>query len=366
MLHRLFIANMHVATVFILLVIFVSMYRGEVTVDIDKSVVCERESVTLTCTVKIPNVNPPTFIHWKRNNEWISSGYNVTVDLNAGKSYVYINSASTLRDGGNWQCTGGSFSGTGSAGQSIQDTGTAHLLISARATATIKDKGRLLFTDGMVTNITCYTGTLDPNVSFTWYLDSTDNVPPEQTSGVIDGATASILQLTSTKHLNNKTLYCSATNQCGTGNTDNITLDIRSILESPSELILDRLSHNSVCIKLKPGFDGGDSQRFIFEYSVDNGTWVTAPIVELTKEGDVLNRCIENLIPDSDYYVRVIASNKFGSSKPVYLALRTSAAPLKSGGNDHKENSTVIALVVCLCFACCKIYWSYHCGDLST
>ncbi|XP_055954843.1 B-cell receptor CD22 [Patella vulgata] len=375
----------------------------------------------------------------------------------------------------------------------------------------------------MVTNITCYTGTLDPNVSFTWYLDSTDNLLPEQTSGVIDGATASILQLTSTKHLNNKTLYCSATNQCGTGNTDNITLDIRyrptvhiapstspykiiegtqltltctvddsnpqptsftwskdgisitgqmssvfrltsvqrsqagqytctannvvgtgtstsvevdvlypptvstpsiyKILESdvlsvtcssipgnptvisyrwtgpggysstgvtlripdikrnqtggytctatnimiptstniqqtgtgtsqttidvlsapdvPKEFILDSLSHSSICIRLKPGFDGGDTQKFIFEHSVDNKTWTFTPTVELTKEGDVLNGCIENLNPDTEYFVRVIASNRYGSSKPVHLVirqpLRTSANPYASGENTKLQ-----------------------------
>ncbi|XP_055954529.1 uncharacterized protein LOC130010692 [Patella vulgata] len=91
----------------------------------------------------------------------------------------------------------------------------------------------------MVTEITCYTGTIDSTVSFTWYIDSTDNTLPGQTTSIIDGSTSSILQLTSTKQQNNKKLHCSATNRCGTGDTDNITLDIRygPKVSLPSELI---------------------------------------------------------------------------------------------------------------------------------
>ncbi|XP_055954849.1 B-cell receptor CD22 [Patella vulgata] len=125
----------------------------------------------------------------------------------------------------------------------------------------------------MVTEVTCYFGTIDSTVSFTWYIDSTDNVLTGQSSGVINGGTASIFQLTSTKQLNNKKLYCSATNQCGTGNTDNITLDIRyrpTVHIEPSTSLYKLIEGNLLILTCT--VDDSNPQPTSFTWSKDGGS----------------------------------------------------------------------------------------------
>ncbi|XP_050391161.2 neural cell adhesion molecule 1 [Patella vulgata] len=253
--------------IFILITYWTVLIYGEISLDIDQSDVCEGTSVTLTCTVDPPQMS----MTWRRSGIRIASCsptcfnqesyHNITFNTTVG--IVYIKKTSLIRDGGEWQCMP-----LGSRG-----TENKTLTITARASSTMKDKGRLLFTDGMVTNVTCYTGTIDSTVTFAWYIDSTGNVLPGQTSGVINGGTASYLQLTGTKQLNNKTLYCSATNQCGTGNTDNITLDIRyrpTVHVEPSTSPYKIIEGNQLTLTCT--VDDSNPQPTSFTWSKDRGS----------------------------------------------------------------------------------------------
>ncbi|XP_055954852.1 synaptogenesis protein syg-2-like [Patella vulgata] len=186
-----------------------------------------------------------------------------------------------------------------------------------------------------------------PQPTFTWYrLDKPININDALYQQVDIQNSTNIFMPTLTVKINSTDFYGDYKVNIS-NDIDHIILTITLTTQSepdvPREFILDSLSHSSICIKLKPGFDGGDSQTFIFEYSADNKTWMNATTVKLTNEGDVLNGCIENLNPDTQYFVRVTASNRFGSSKPVHLvttqALKTSAAP-----EDHSESN--VGLIV--------------------
>ncbi|XP_071094635.1 nephrin-like [Haliotis cracherodii] len=70
----------------------------------------------------------------------------------------------------------------------------------------------------------------------------------------------------------------------------------------------------SLRVSWKEEFNGGATQTFIVEYSTDEEDWKTAGSHEETGRGNYLTSVIRNLNPDTQYYVRVVASTKFGNS----------------------------------------------------
>ncbi|XP_071094637.1 contactin-5-like [Haliotis cracherodii] len=70
----------------------------------------------------------------------------------------------------------------------------------------------------------------------------------------------------------------------------------------------------SLRVSWKEEFNGGATQTFTVEYSTDEEDWKTAESHEETGRGNYLTSVIRDLSSCTVYYVRVVASNKFGNS----------------------------------------------------
>ncbi|ESO97133.1 hypothetical protein LOTGIDRAFT_239185 [Lottia gigantea] len=75
-----------------------------------------------------------------------------------------------------------------------------------------------------------------------------------------------------------------------------------------------------------PGFNGGASQSFIVQHSTDDKIWVNSSTIPDGTNNGRVDYCIEGLEPDTSYYIRVIASNKYGESMTAsFLGFNKSA-----------------------------------------
>ncbi|XP_071094639.1 protein turtle homolog B-like [Haliotis cracherodii] len=70
----------------------------------------------------------------------------------------------------------------------------------------------------------------------------------------------------------------------------------------------------SLHVSWKEEFNGGATQTFTVEYSTDEEDWKTAGSHEETGRGNYVTSVIRDLNSGTVYYVRVVASNKFGNS----------------------------------------------------
>ncbi|XP_050391150.2 LOW QUALITY PROTEIN: hemicentin-1 [Patella vulgata] len=336
-------------------------YLDPVIIQSDKTDVDEGQSFNLSCST---NSNPIANMTWSTPD---SSTKELTTN-----SINYYKATSDCLDTGIYTCT--------AVNSHIQTTVTnlsqdVNIRCSLRQYPYVKPVmtvvGNVSETVQLSVSILAY-----PQPTFTWYrLDKPININDGryQQEDIINST--NIFMSTLNVKINSSDFYGDYKVNIS-NDIDHIiltiTLTTQSVPDVPSEFILDSLSHSSICIKLKPGFDGGDTQKFIFEHSVDNKTWTSTPTVELTEEGSVLNGCIENLNPDTEYFVRVIASNRYGSSKPVHLVIRQ---PLRTSANLHasveKEVGTITALIFGLCFAVAIIIGLiilviYQCRKLAT
>ncbi|ESO98103.1 hypothetical protein LOTGIDRAFT_239093, partial [Lottia gigantea] len=82
-------------------------------------------------------------------------------------------------------------------------------------------------------------------------------------------------------------------------------------------------------------FNGAASQSFIVQHSTDDKTWVNSSTIPDGTNNGRVDYCIEGLEPDTSYYIRVIASNKYGESKIGRLSQSElpKTAPRRDGGN---------------------------------
>ncbi|ESO98015.1 hypothetical protein LOTGIDRAFT_174452 [Lottia gigantea] len=123
----------------------------------------------------------------------------------------------------------------------------------------------------------------------------------------------SVLRMNITSNEMYRQYYLNITNDDGLSNSLQFLLISETVPDSPELVLLNKTS-DTICIEWKPGSKGGTSQSFIVQHSTDDKTWVnSSTILDGTNNGRV-DYCIEGLEPDTSYYIRVIASNKYGES----------------------------------------------------
>ncbi|ESO98105.1 hypothetical protein LOTGIDRAFT_239094 [Lottia gigantea] len=133
--------------------------------------------------------------------------------------------------------------------------------------------------------------------------------------------------------------YLNVSNEVNPGGSD-LQYDIISetVPDRPINITYKNITSDTICIEWTPGFNGGASQSFIVQHSTDDKTWVnSSTILDDTNNGRV-DYCIEGLEPDTSYYIRVIASNKYGES---LIGILSQSEPPKTASRQGKMYETM-------------------------
>ncbi|ESO98100.1 hypothetical protein LOTGIDRAFT_174356 [Lottia gigantea] len=109
--------------------------------------------------------------------------------------------------------------------------------------------------------------------------------------------------------------YLNITNDDELSNSLQFQLISETVPDSPQDVRLLNETSDTICIEWIPGFNGGAPKSYIVQHSTDDKTWINSPAIPDSTNNGRVDYCIEGLEPDTSYYIRVIASNKYGESK---------------------------------------------------
>ncbi|KAL3887456.1 hypothetical protein ACJMK2_027397, partial [Sinanodonta woodiana] len=95
--------------------------------------------------------------------------------------------------------------------------------------------------------------------------------------------------------------------------------------EKPFNFHPANVQEKQLSLRWQAGYNGGYTQTFIVEISLDNLTWNNASQVSVENRDGWFTTVIEDLIPGSEYYFRLYAYNINGRGDlaDVQLAIRT-------------------------------------------
>ncbi|ESO99881.1 hypothetical protein LOTGIDRAFT_158037 [Lottia gigantea] len=135
--------------------------------------------------------------------------------------------------------------------------------------------------------------------------------------------------------------YLNITNDDGLSNSLQFQLISETVPDSPQGITLISKTTDTICIEWTPGFNGGALWSFIVQHSTDDKTWVNSSTIPDGSNNGRVDYCIEGLEPDTSYYIRVIASNKYGESLISTLFERghPKTAPRQGSGFTNDYNS---------------------------
>lgn len=116
---------------------------------------------------------------------------------------------------------------------------------------------------------------------------------------------------------------CVARNDLGFS-TITVKLDITSVPDTPALLNVVNVTHDSVVLTWRPGFDGGMKASFRIRYrKVDENAYKYEDVVP----SNTTQYTVKGLEVNTQYVFSVMAMNKLGNSKymPDLLSVKTSS-----------------------------------------
>ncbi|XP_071094641.1 nephrin-like [Haliotis cracherodii] len=265
----------------------------------DSLTVNESDPVTLRCQV---DSNPRSVIRLLNGTEELTRADNSLTE-------EYRLESADCRQRGNYSCTA-----TNNIGAPINQRVELLVKCSPRPDETLPQQQKYASRLGGNVNVTVSVLAY-PLPTFTW---SRANSTSQDRTG--SSSRVSDISVTARLHLTNLQLqdfgnYRFTVNN-GVGDSVIFTLGI--VLEgppsTPSNVSVYPEGPFSLRVSWKKEFNGGATQTFTVEYSTDEEDWKTAGSHEETGRGNYVTSVIRDLNPDTLYYVRVVASNKFGSS----------------------------------------------------
>ncbi|XP_071094627.1 contactin-5-like [Haliotis cracherodii] len=265
---------------------------GSVTVN-------ESDPVTLRCQV---DSNPSSVIRLLNGTEELTRADN---SLTA----EYRLESADCRQRGNYSCTATNYIGA---------------LVSQRVELLVTCSPRL---DGAVSQQLEYACRLGGNVNlsvsvlafspptFTWgRTTSTSQDLTGSSSLVSDISVTARLHLTNLQQQDFGEYSLTVNNGIGGSVAYTLSIVSEGPPSTPTTVSVYPEGPSSLRVFWKEEFNGGATQTFTVEYSTDEEDWKTAGTYEETGRGNYVTSVVRDLNPGTVYYVRVAASNKFGSS----------------------------------------------------